>query len=130
MTLQLFGWTWPNAFGAVPHRLIKFVLEFFHVPEEVRIVAAYYSCFKMRFTAAAFKTNWQDLQVVIPNWLEYLTHLFVLAMKVIIRMAKCQGVAVQVASGQELPPIRTFILHVPSINDAEAILCRLSGLPN
>ena len=79
-----------NAYGAVPHRLIQFALEFFHVPEKVgRIAAAYYSCFKMRSTAAAYTTNWQDLQVSIPMGCTISPILFVLAMEVLIRAAKC-----------------------------------------
>ena len=52
------------AYGVVPHRLTQFTVEFFHVPEKARrIVAAYYSCFKMRFAVAAYTINWQDLML-------------------------------------------------------------------
>ena len=53
----------------------------------------------MKFTAAAYPTNWQDLQVGIPMGCTICLILFVLAMEVIIRGAKYQKAGVKITPG-------------------------------
>ena len=73
-----------------------------------------------------------------PTWhcneLYHSEILFVLAMEVIIRTAKCKEVGEWIAPGQELPPISAFLDDITtlnlSINYAEAILNNLSELMN
>ena len=39
-----------NTYGSVPHWLIRFALEFFHIPEKIiKMVDTYYGLFKMWF---------------------------------------------------------------------------------
>ena len=56
-----------NAYGSVPHALIKYSLEFFHVPGKLKLyLMQYYDGFRMRFTTRSYKTRWQELEVGIP----------------------------------------------------------------
>ena len=51
-----------NAYGSIPHWLIRFALEFFHIPEKmIRMVDTYYGMFKMQLTTRTYRTKWQDL---------------------------------------------------------------------
>ena len=56
-----------NAYGSVPHSLIRYALEFFHIPQKLRnFIMDYYDQFKMRFTTEAYTTAFQDLAVEFP----------------------------------------------------------------
>ena len=47
-----------NAYGSVPHVLIKYSLEFFHVPEKLKLyLMQYYDGFRMRFTTRSYKLD-------------------------------------------------------------------------
>ena len=106
--------------------LIDWYSLIFHVQEKVcKIVAAFYSCFKMRFIAAAYTTNWQDLHIAISMGCTIFPILLDLVMKVIIRAVKCQRAGVEIR-----PILDDLTLMNPSTNDAEAILSRLSKFMN
>ena len=63
------GWTYlTNAYEAVPHALIKKVMEFKKVQSMVR---KYYDLFKMRFTTGTFTTEGQALEVEIAADVPY-----------------------------------------------------------
>ena len=98
-----------NAYGAIPHAIIKFAMEFFHVPERMqKIILKYYDGFKMRCTMGQFTTSYQALEVGIPMGCTISPILFVMAMKILTKAAQnvCKGV--EIASGMELPPLRAF----------------------
>ena len=47
-----------NAYGSVPHAMIKEALEHFWIPQEVQdMMMMYYNNFKMRFAAGDFTTE-------------------------------------------------------------------------
>ncbi len=56
------SWVWldlANAYGSVPHALIKFSMEFFHLPGKfMKYVMQYYYSFKMWFTTGQYTTKW------------------------------------------------------------------------
>ena len=122
-----------NAYGSVPHRLIKFSMDFFHIPTKIqRMLMSYYDNFKMRFTTSDYTTDWVDLQVGIPMGCTVSPVLFVLAMQVIVRSSEDSGQGVEVAPGQILPPIRSFMDDLTRLNSqpqiSAAILQRLQVL--
>ena len=52
-----------NAYGSVPHTLIDFSLDFFHVPECIKnIIARYFSNLHMCFAVEGCMTGWQRLE--------------------------------------------------------------------
>ena len=53
-----------NTYGAVPHDLIYKALDFFYVPEKVKVILAnYFGAVKMKFTTKKYTTNFQDLRL-------------------------------------------------------------------
>ena len=91
-----------NAYGSVPHALIEFAMEFFHIPVKFRnYVMQYYNTFKMRFTTSEYTTSWQDLQVGIPMGCTISPILFVMAMEVITKGARNYGRGVELIPGLE-----------------------------
>ena len=111
-----------NAYGSVPHRLIRFSMDFFHFPTKIqRMLMSYYDNFKMRFTTSDYTTDWVNLQVGIPMGCTVSPVLFVLAMEVIVRSSEDSGQGVEVAPGQILPPIRSFMDDLTLLNSQPQI---------
>ncbi len=101
-----------NAYGAVPHAMIRFAMEFFYIPEKLqRIVLSYYNSFQMRFSTQHYTTNYQALQVGIPMGCTVSPILFVMSMELMIKAAQCVCKGVEIAPGMELPPLipRVFL---------------------
>ena len=74
-----------NAYGSVPHKLIKFSLDFFHVPRKLKsFLMDYYASFQMRFSAGDYLTQWQKLEVGIPMGCTISPILFAMAMEVLV----------------------------------------------
>ena len=122
-----------NAYGSVPHRLIKFSMDFFHIPTKIqRILMSYHDNFKMRFTTSDYTTDWVNLQVGIPMGCTVSPVLFILAMEVIVRSSEDSDQGVEVAPGQILPRIRSFMDDLTLLNSqpqiSAAILQRLQAL--
>ncbi|KAI3364895.1 hypothetical protein L3Q82_001079 [Scortum barcoo] len=52
-----------NAFGSVPHQLITFALEFFHVPSSIRkLIANYFNNLYVCYTTRDITTAWHHLE--------------------------------------------------------------------
>jgi hypothetical protein len=122
-----------NAYGAVPHALIEYAMDFFWFPEKVKgYIMAYYDDFQMRFSTRDYTTHWVDLDVGIPMGCTVSPILFVLAMEVIIRAAEKAGPGVTFKDGEELPPIRAFMDDLTLLNPSKeavvAILAKLEEL--
>ncbi|KAI8498014.1 hypothetical protein Bbelb_239580 [Branchiostoma belcheri] len=116
-----------NAYGSVPHALIKFAMQFLWVPEKVtNYIMQYYDNFYMRFSTSEYTTGWQGLEVGIPMGCAISPILFVLAMEVITRAAERMG------PGMSLSPIRAFMddltLLNPNTKVSQKLLDRLDEL--
>ena len=64
-----------NAYGSVPHHLIRMALDFFNFPSKVgEIIMKYFSSTFMKFTIKDYTTKWQELEIgimmgcVIPHF--------------------------------------------------------------
>ena len=122
-----------NAYGSVPHSLIWYSLEFFHIPGKlVKFLKCYFDNFRMRFTTREYTTSYQKLEVGIPMGCAISPMLFVMAMEVIIRATCVTCTGFEIEPGLRLPPIRAFMddltLLVPGREIAERALERLSEL--
>ena len=74
-----------NAYGSVPHKLIEFSLDFFHVPRILKsFLMDYYTSFQMKFSAGDYLTQWQKLEVRIPMGCMILPIMFAMAMEVLV----------------------------------------------
>ena len=99
-----------NAYGSVPHKLIQFALEFFHVPEAItNLVSSYFSDFQMCFSLQEFTTGWQQLEVGIAMGCSISPVLFVAAFEIILRGARQTVGGIRLQTGQRLPPLRSYM---------------------
>ena len=81
-----------NAYGSVPHLLTEQAMEFFWIPEQVRMmVRKYYDMFKMRFTTGSCTTDWQRLEVGIAAGCMISVILVVLVMEMLLKSCRCEG---------------------------------------
>ncbi|XP_078679452.1 uncharacterized protein LOC144915086 [Branchiostoma floridae x Branchiostoma belcheri] len=122
-----------NAYGSVPHALIKFAMQFLWIPDKVtNYVMQYYDNFHMRFSTTQYTTEWQRLEVGIPMGCAISPILFVLAMEVMTRSAERMGPGVSLEGSEELPSIRAFMddltLLNPNTTASQRILDRLDEL--
>ncbi|KAJ8364767.1 hypothetical protein SKAU_G00135980 [Synaphobranchus kaupii] len=50
-----------NAYGSIPHQLISYAMEFFHMPSCIKsLVASYFKDLQMCFALQDFTTGWQQ----------------------------------------------------------------------
>ena len=57
-----------NAYGSVPHKLLKMAMEHFWIPGEIqKLMIKYYDNFMMRFTVGDFTTEWQRLEKAVEQ---------------------------------------------------------------
>lgn len=74
-----------NTYGSVPHQLINYAMEFFHIPSCIKnIVASYFNDLQMCFSLQDFTTGCQRLEVGIAMGCAISPILFVAAFEVIL----------------------------------------------
>ena len=115
-----------NAYGSVPHQLIEFALDFFHVPTCIRaLVGKYFGDLQMCCTHQDFTTGWQQLEVGIAMGCSISPILFVAAFEVILIGARKMVGGVKLPSGKRLPPVRGYMDDVTTILQTAACTRRL-----
>lgn len=73
-----------NANGLVPHQLINYTMEFFHIPPCIKnTVASYFNDLQICFSFQDFTTGWQQLEVGIAMGCAISPILFAAAFEVI-----------------------------------------------
>ena len=99
-----------NAYGSVPHELIRIALDYFNFPDKIKnIVMMYFGSAYMQFTVKGYTTKWQALEIGIMMGCVISPLLFVMAMELILRGAKdiCKG---EITKEQlVLPPSRAYM---------------------
>ncbi|XP_078589523.1 uncharacterized protein LOC144869891 [Branchiostoma floridae x Branchiostoma japonicum] len=99
-----------NAYGSVPHQLIKTALAKYHVPEHAReVIKQYLDGLQIRFTVNGMTTTWQDLQRGIVTGCTVSVILFVAAMNLLIEPSTKQSRGPKTKSGARQPPLRAFM---------------------
>ena len=119
----------PNAYGSVPHHLIRMDLKFFIFPSKVgEIKMKYFSSAFMKFTVKYYTTKFQTLKIGIMMGCVISPLLFVLAMEIILRGAANTSKAVMKNEHLTFPPSRAFIdditILVPSQIATDGLLQR------
>ena len=122
-----------NAYGSVPHHLIRMALEFFNFPNKVgEIIMKYFNSAFMKFTVKNYTTKWQALEIGIMMGCVISPLLFVLAMELILRGAANTSKGVMKNEHLTLPPSRAFMdditILVPSQISADGLLQRYYDL--
>nr|XP_055036896.1 uncharacterized protein LOC129424307 [Misgurnus anguillicaudatus] len=52
-----------NAYGSIPHNLIRVALDYYHIPHNIKgIITNYLRDIKLRFQSARFTTKWQPVE--------------------------------------------------------------------
>ena len=90
-----------NAYGSIPHSLIKLALRRAHVPEEFcNLVESYYGNVKIRFTTKNFTTDWQRVEKGIITGCTLSVILFSLSMTMLVMSVKEETKGPETVSGQ------------------------------
>ncbi|KAL2095427.1 hypothetical protein ACEWY4_010146 [Coilia grayii] len=115
-----------NAYGSVPHKLIDYALEFFHIPVCIRaMVSRYFADLQMCCTRQDFTTSWQQQEVGIAMGCSNSPILFVAAFEVILIGARKMAGGVKLPSGQRLLPVRGYMDDITTILQTAACTARL-----
>ena len=108
-----------NAYGSVPHKLLKMAMEHFWIPEEIqRLMMKYYDNFMMRFTVGDFTTEWQRLEIGIAAGCTISVTWFVLVMEMVIRSTETSGAEIQT-------PLKAFMDDIAVVSKAEKATHRM-----
>ncbi|KAL0159986.1 hypothetical protein M9458_043711, partial [Cirrhinus mrigala] len=115
-----------NAYGSVPHQLVNYATEFFHMPICVKnLVAQYFSNLQMCFSLQDFTTGWQRLEVGIAMGCTISPILFVAAFEIILIGARQMVGGIKLPTGKRLPPLRSYMDDVTSLLQTAACTSRL-----
>lgn len=114
-----------NAYGSVPHQLISFALDFFHVPVCVKnIIVSYYADLKICHSLQDYTTVWQQLGRGIAMGCSISPILFTATFEVILIGAMTMARGVRNSAGQQMPPLRCFMDVVTSLLQTAACTAR------
>ncbi|XP_045174487.2 uncharacterized protein LOC123535800 [Mercenaria mercenaria] len=99
-----------NAYGSIPHELIKKSLEHYHIPDHARsLIMNYFDNIHLRFSCSRFTTNWLQLQKGIVTGCTISVILFVMGMNMILKAAERETRGPKTSSGIRLPSNRGFM---------------------
>ncbi|XP_052268608.1 uncharacterized protein LOC127869987 [Dreissena polymorpha] len=89
-----------NAYGSIPHQLIRRALDHYHIPAHVqKIVLGYLDKIQLRFSVREKITEWQRLEKGIITGCTVSVVLFVMGMNLILNAAKKETRGPKTASG-------------------------------
>ena len=99
-----------NAYGSIPHKLIRKALEAAHVSKEmIDLIDSYYDNPKIRFATKHFTTDWQKLEKGIITGCTLSVVLFTLTMTWLVVSAKRETKGPKSISGQQQENSRLFM---------------------
>lgn len=99
-----------NAYGSIPHKLVKEALTRHHVPETIRnLILDNYNSFRLRVSSGTVTSAWQRLEKGIITGCTISVPLFALAMNMIVKSAEVECRGPMSRSGTWQPPIRAFM---------------------
>ena len=107
-----------NAYGSIPHDVIKKALERAHVPEKTRqLIESYYSDVRIRFTTKDFTTTWQRVEKGIITGCTLSVILFALTMSWLVESSKTVTKGPKTSSGQRQANSRLFMDDIASTTE-------------
>ena len=99
-----------NAYGSIPHNVIKQALESAHIPIRTReLIMNYYKDLKIRFTTNDFITEWQKVEKGIITGCTLSVILFSLTMSWLVESVKRETKGPKTSSGQRQVNSRLFM---------------------
>lgn len=115
-----------NAYGSVPHQLISFALDFFHVPACIQnLVSNYFGSRQVCYSTQRATISWYELEKGIAMGCSISPILFVAAFEVILIGSRQMVRGVRSASGQHLQALRSYMDDVTSLLPTAACTVRL-----
>ena len=107
-----------NAYGSIPHDVIKKALERAYVPENTRqLIESYYSDVRIRFTTREFTTDWQRVEKGIITGCTLSVILFALTMSWLVESNKKVTKGPKTSSGQRQENSRLFMDDINSTTE-------------
>ena len=107
-----------NAYGSIPHSLIKLALRRAHVPEEFcNLVESYYGNVEIRFTTKNFTTEWQRVEKGIITGCTLSVILFSLSMTMLVMSVKDETKGPETVSGQRQRNSRLLMDDITSTTE-------------
>lgn len=99
-----------NAYGSVPHQLVSFALDLFHVPPSIRsLINGYFDNFHICSTSTDISTGWHRLEKGKAMGCSIFPILFTEAFEIILIGGRQMVRGVRSQSGQQLPAIRSYM---------------------
>ena len=99
-----------NAYGSIPHQLIKVALQHYHIPDHAsKLITSYFSNIHLRFSTESFETDWIELQKGIVTGCTISVILFIMGMNLIIKAAERETRGPKTSTGIRLPSNRGFM---------------------
>lgn len=99
-----------NAYGSMPHKLVKTTLDRHHIPCKINnLILDYYGNFRLRVTSGSITSNWHPLEKGIITGCTISVILFTLAMNMLVKAAEVECRGPLSKSGTQQPPIRAFM---------------------
>ncbi len=110
-----------NAYRSVPHQLIHFALDFFHIPPHIQgIVARYFSNFHVCYTTQEISTGWHRLEKGIAMGCSISPILFTASFEMILISGRQMARGIRSQSGQRLPAVRSYMDDVTTLLQTSA----------
>nr|XP_023649650.1 uncharacterized protein LOC111834513 [Paramormyrops kingsleyae]XP_023649659.1 uncharacterized protein LOC111834513 [Paramormyrops kingsleyae] len=115
-----------NAFGSVPHQLITFALEIFHLPSSIqKLIANYFNSLYVCYTTRDITTAWYQLEKEIAMGCSISSILFTSAFQIILIGGRQMVGGAKPQTGQRLLPIWSYMDDVTTLLQTAACTARL-----
>lgn len=99
-----------NAFGTIPHDLIRTALRHYHIPDHIRaMISTYLGGIQLRFKTKDFITQWQHLGRGIVTGCTVSPILFIMGMNLIIKAGEKETRGPKMDSGIRQPALRGYM---------------------
>ena len=107
-----------NAYGSIPHDVIKHALENAHLPTRARdLIANYYKDLRIRFTTKDCTTDWQKVEKGIITGCTLSVVLFSLTMSWLVQSVKNETKGPKTSSGQRQVNSRLFMDDINTMTE-------------
>lgn len=99
-----------NAYGSVPHLLISFALDFFHVPSCIqKLIDSFFSSFFISYASQESSTEWHRLEKGIAMGCSISPILFTAAFEIHLIGGRQMARGVRCPTGQRVPAIQSYM---------------------
>ena len=99
-----------NAYGSIPHKVIRKAMTLHHLPEKVtKMVDEYFNGFQMRFSTDGFTTEWHKLEKGIVTGCTISPIFFVMGINLVIHAGAQETRGPEMNTGAYQPAVRGYM---------------------